>query len=43
MLSTIGSIAVVFAVGAIAVWGPQYVFLSRKIQDDSSKSVDEYE
>ena len=42
MLSTIGSVAVVFAVGAIAVWGPQYVFLSRKIQDDSSKSVDEY-
>lgn len=39
MFLSLGSIAVVFALGAIAVWGPQYVVLSRKIQDDTSSSV----
>lgn len=39
MYLSLGSIAVVFALGAISIWGPQYVVLSRKIQDDTSSSV----
>ena len=41
MLSTIASIAVTFTVGAIAAWGPQYVFLGRQIVEDNSLSFDE--
>ncbi|XP_045032367.1 protein spinster homolog 1 isoform X1 [Daphnia magna] len=41
MLSTIASIAVTFTVGAIAAWGPQYVFLGRQILNDNSLSFDD--
>ncbi|EFX72627.1 hypothetical protein DAPPUDRAFT_308133 [Daphnia pulex] len=41
MLSTIASIAVTFTVGAIAAWGPQYVFLGRQIINDTSLSFDD--
>lgn len=41
MLSTIASVAVTFTVGAIAAWGPQYVFLGRQIVNDTTLSFDE--
>lgn len=42
MLSTGGSVGLIFVVGAIGVWGPQYVVLSRKVLLDYSQSTEEY-
>lgn len=42
MLSTAGSIGVVFTVGAIAVWGPTFVYLGQQLQVVEAQSLDEY-
>lgn len=41
MLSTGASCALIFVIGAVGVWGPQFVFLSRKVINDSSNTFDE--
>lgn len=43
MLSTVASIGVVFAIGAIAVWGPYYVYLGQLMQEENAnQTLDQY-
>lgn len=42
MYSTTASIALIFVIGAVGVWGPQFVVLSRKVLEDDSHTFDEY-
>ena len=41
MLSTVASIGVVFAIGAIAVWGPYYVYLGQQLQEENDQTLDQ--
>ncbi len=43
MLSTAGSIGVVFTVGAIAVWGPTFVYYGQQLQDVAHQELDQYD
>lgn len=41
MFSTTASVALVFVIGAIGVWGPQFVVLSRKVISDDEHTFEE--
>jgi len=41
MLSTLGSAALIFVVGALASWGPKLLYFGRKTQNDTAQSVDD--
>lgn len=43
MYSTGASVALIFVIGAVGVWGPQFIYLSRKVNHDDSHTFDEYE
>ena len=42
MYSTTASVALVFVIGAVGVWGPQYVVLSRRVLFDEEHAFEEY-
>jgi len=41
MLSTLGSAALIFVVGALATWGPKLMYFGRKTRNDTSANVDD--
>ena len=41
MYSTTASVALVFVIGAVGVWGPQFVVLSRKVVLDETHTFEE--
>ena len=42
MYSTTASVALVFVIGAVGVWGPQYVVLSRRVLFEDEHTFEEY-
>jgi cytoskeletal protein RodZ len=41
MFSTTASVALVFVIGAVGVWAPQFVVLSRKVVLDETHTFEE--